>query len=319
MTAPGNATLLLTILAVFLGCTGYAAGRLHQWYRTGLDRDEAYRDGYDTGTRSTFSMAARIIGPRRDKTGIRASASVHAAGGRSGIQSPGTAADRSSATDRSSAAAAARSVSPPPASGRSVSPPPASARSVSAPPAAGVPSLAGEDDPPGPGFPAPVSTAFPAPPPFEFPGRAAPARLGSQVWSTGRASSASPAGSTSPGGAAADESTGSDEAEPPAAPKRHRKGRHFVPDELVRAVTYRLAPDRVARAKVHQAKRTPENTSEDGQPPNPAPDPASDPASHPASTGRSLPRPNADGGSPSRKAADEDAAPRGLSPKPRSS
>ena len=29
-------------------------------------------------------------------------------------------------------------------------------------------------------------------------------------------------------------------------------GRHLVPDELVRAPTYRLTPDRVARAKVRQ-------------------------------------------------------------------
>jgi hypothetical protein len=64
MTAPGNSAVLFVLLAAFLACTGYAAGRLHQWYRTGQDRDEAYRDGYDTATRSVFSMAARIIGPR---------------------------------------------------------------------------------------------------------------------------------------------------------------------------------------------------------------------------------------------------------------
>jgi hypothetical protein len=32
-----------------------------------------------------------------------------------------------------------------------------------------------------------------------------------------------------------------------------RAGRHLVPDELVKAPTYRLAPDRVARAKVREA------------------------------------------------------------------
>jgi hypothetical protein len=65
MTAPGNDALLITLLAAFTACVGYAAGRLHQWYRTVLDRDEAYRDGYDTATRSVFSLAARLIGPRR--------------------------------------------------------------------------------------------------------------------------------------------------------------------------------------------------------------------------------------------------------------
>ena len=77
MTAPGNSAVLFVLLAAFLTCTGYAAGRLHQWYRTGQERDEAYRDGYDTATRSVFSMAARIIGPRRtERAAIRASAAV---------------------------------------------------------------------------------------------------------------------------------------------------------------------------------------------------------------------------------------------------
>src|SRR3954470_13961563 len=69
MTAPADDALLITLVAVFAASTGYAAGRLHQWYRTGLDRDEAYRDGYDTATRSVFTMAARLIGPRRGNRG----------------------------------------------------------------------------------------------------------------------------------------------------------------------------------------------------------------------------------------------------------
>jgi hypothetical protein len=82
MTAPGNSVVLFILLAAFLACAGYAAGRLHQWYRTGQDRDEAYRDGYDTATRSVFSMAARIIGPRRsERPAIRASAPVRSSAG----------------------------------------------------------------------------------------------------------------------------------------------------------------------------------------------------------------------------------------------
>lgn len=73
MTAPGDDVLTLLLLALFLVSTGYAAGRLHQWYRMGTDRDEAYRDGYDTATRSVFSMAVRLIGPRRP---VRATATV---------------------------------------------------------------------------------------------------------------------------------------------------------------------------------------------------------------------------------------------------
>ena len=77
MTAPGNSTVLVVLLAAFIACSAYAAGRLHQRIRTGRDRDEAYRDGYDTATRNVFSLAARLIGPRRS-TAIRGSAKVPA-------------------------------------------------------------------------------------------------------------------------------------------------------------------------------------------------------------------------------------------------
>lgn len=77
MTAPGNDLLLTVLLVAFTTCTGYAAGRIHQWYRTALDRDQAYRDGYDTATRSLFSLAARIVRPRRsDKSAVRGTATV---------------------------------------------------------------------------------------------------------------------------------------------------------------------------------------------------------------------------------------------------
>jgi hypothetical protein len=132
MTAPNHA-LLVTLLAVFTSCVGYAVGRLHQWYRTGLDRDEAYRDGYETGTRSVFSTAARLIAPRRAARGT-----------------------------------------------------------------------------------APVSSATPP---------TSPARTVISCTTAARA------GETAQG-------------EP--------GGRHLVPDELVQAPTYRLAPDRVARAKVRE-------------------------------------------------------------------
>jgi hypothetical protein len=162
MTAPGNSTLVFSLLAVLVACTGYAAGRLHQWYQTGRDRDEAYRDGYDTGTRSTFSMAARMISPRREKA-IRASASVHA-----------------------SAAVRRDATSPP------------------------------------------------------------------------------------------DAADGVVVEEPQAGGKSHGRGRHFVPEEFMRAVTYRLTPDRVARAKVKRSLPSPRPTPESARParkasPKPAP------------------------------------------------
>src|ERR1700759_2012117 len=64
MTASGSLSLILTLIALVVAVTGYAGGRLHQWWRTGRDRDEAYREGYDTATRSVFSLPARAIGPR---------------------------------------------------------------------------------------------------------------------------------------------------------------------------------------------------------------------------------------------------------------
>lgn len=39
----------------------YATGRIHQWYKTGDDRELAYRDGYDTATKSLFSLATRTM------------------------------------------------------------------------------------------------------------------------------------------------------------------------------------------------------------------------------------------------------------------
>ena len=151
MTAPNHA-LLVTLLAVFTACVGYAVGRLHQWYRTGLDRDEAYRDGYETATRSVFSTAARLIAPRRAARGTAVVTPVP--------------------------------VDPVPADGAS-------------------------DE-------VPVSR-------------------------TVLACTAASRAEASPG------------ADDAAAPSSEASGgRHLVPDELVQAPTYRLAPDRVARAKVRE-------------------------------------------------------------------
>jgi hypothetical protein len=77
MTAPGNDILLSVLLIAFTASTGYAAGRIHQWYRTALERDQAYRDGYDTATRSLFGLAARFVRPRRSERGeVRGTATV---------------------------------------------------------------------------------------------------------------------------------------------------------------------------------------------------------------------------------------------------
>jgi hypothetical protein len=166
MSAPGNSAVLVTLLAIMIICTGYAAGRLHQWYRAAAERDEAYQEGYDTGARSTFSMAARIAAPRRDKAAVRASASVR----------------------------------PPSPESPAASSPSLTAEPFFAP-AAVVPPDAGPSDP-SPSAPPSTVSSVPS------------SAIGAEISSSGR---------------------------------------HFVPDELVRAATYRLAPDRVARAKVRGA------------------------------------------------------------------
>jgi hypothetical protein len=276
MTAPANDALLITLLAVFTACAGYAAGRLHQWYRTGLDRDEAYRDGYDTATRSVFSMAARLIGPRRAVRGtaVVTSATVTPAvittapvtagtGDRlpigdglngevalsaadlpttrlsSAVSVRPSSAAASGRADRSSPVAAAQGQadrrSSAAASGRGDRSSPVAAQSqTDRPSSAAVPAQADRSS----------SSAVPA--------------------QADRPSSvAVPVSAEEPAGAPADRSSPAADlpagvltqvaAEDHASPADGSGGRHLVPDELVQAPTYRLPPDRVARAKVRQA------------------------------------------------------------------
>jgi hypothetical protein len=59
MTAPGNNVLQILLALAFVIASGYAAGRIHQWYKHGLERDHAYREGYDQASRQMFDMAIR--------------------------------------------------------------------------------------------------------------------------------------------------------------------------------------------------------------------------------------------------------------------
>lgn len=59
--APGNDVLIALLgMAVALSAA-YACGRLQQWYRQTTDREDAFRDGYNTAARSLFTMAARTV------------------------------------------------------------------------------------------------------------------------------------------------------------------------------------------------------------------------------------------------------------------
>jgi hypothetical protein len=56
MIAPGNEIVMLTLALGFLLSSAYAFGRIHQWHKRGLERDEAYRTGYDNASRSIITM-----------------------------------------------------------------------------------------------------------------------------------------------------------------------------------------------------------------------------------------------------------------------
>jgi hypothetical protein len=61
MTAPAN-HYLTTLLSLALVCSAcYAGGRLHQWYRQGFERDDAFRTGYDQASHTLFAIATRAF------------------------------------------------------------------------------------------------------------------------------------------------------------------------------------------------------------------------------------------------------------------
>lgn len=64
MIAPGNSFLQLILALAFVIASGYASGRIHQWYKHGLERDHAYREGYDQASQSMFAMVTSSV-PRR--------------------------------------------------------------------------------------------------------------------------------------------------------------------------------------------------------------------------------------------------------------
>ncbi|MFI1992196.1 hypothetical protein [Actinoplanes sp. NPDC020271] len=262
MSAPGNSVILLALLSLFLGCAGYALGRLHERRMSGEEREEAYRDGYDHAARSVFSLAARVAGPRR-RGAVRASAMVGDTGEappRTGEPDPS---EEPPIVDASEPEPPAVAPVPP-----AVGPAPPAVAPV--PPAVG-PALPAVGPVPPVVAPAPPAVGFPAPPPHAVPGIPVPAAQGGVHYSSlrdphwsGQTAPIPPAPPAPPA--------------PPVAPTqpvvpvpraRHaaepeRVGRHTVPDELVQAATYKLAADRVARAKV----RPPEDPAD---PPVPRP------------------------------------------------
>jgi hypothetical protein len=60
MIAPGNSFIQLALALAFVIASGYASGRIHQWYKHGLERDDAFREGYNQASRSMFDMVMRV-------------------------------------------------------------------------------------------------------------------------------------------------------------------------------------------------------------------------------------------------------------------
>jgi hypothetical protein len=80
MIAPGNGLIQIFFAVAFVIASGYAVGRIHQWYRDGPERDDAYRNGYDCASVRMFDMALS----KQSEDGAAAPAPAGAA-----VRSPG--------------------------------------------------------------------------------------------------------------------------------------------------------------------------------------------------------------------------------------
>jgi hypothetical protein len=60
MIAPGNSFIQIALALAFVIASGYASGRIHQWYKHGLERDDAFREGYNEASRSMFDMVLQV-------------------------------------------------------------------------------------------------------------------------------------------------------------------------------------------------------------------------------------------------------------------
>jgi hypothetical protein len=58
--ASGSQLVALTATILLLGLACYGFGRVHQYFRQGMERDVAFRNGYNTATKSLFHEAIRI-------------------------------------------------------------------------------------------------------------------------------------------------------------------------------------------------------------------------------------------------------------------
>jgi len=59
MTPSGSIAIQLALSVAMVIFTAYVAGRVHQWYRHGFDRDVAFREGYNQASHTLFQLAVR--------------------------------------------------------------------------------------------------------------------------------------------------------------------------------------------------------------------------------------------------------------------
>ncbi|GIF24122.1 hypothetical protein BJ973_007605 [Actinoplanes tereljensis] len=63
LTVGNNAIQIIAYILVMMLCA-YGGGRVHQWYKHTMDRDQSFRDGYNHGYRALFALAARRARPK---------------------------------------------------------------------------------------------------------------------------------------------------------------------------------------------------------------------------------------------------------------
>ena len=51
----------IALAVIVVIATAYFAGRVHEWYRHGFEREVAYREGYDQASRALFKLAVRKV------------------------------------------------------------------------------------------------------------------------------------------------------------------------------------------------------------------------------------------------------------------
>ena len=61
MSLPSGTALQVMFAVAIVIFTAYAAGRVHQWYRHGFEREEAVRDGYNQASHALFHLATRNV------------------------------------------------------------------------------------------------------------------------------------------------------------------------------------------------------------------------------------------------------------------